>query len=868
MIAAAILVVASRAAAQETVSLSDSANREVWRGEGAGAQAASSLDRGDVSAGDSRRDLIVGAPGWNANTGRVYVVFSGPLRTGEFALSGASQILSGAAAGDRFGEATAAGYITAKEAVVTNPAPTRDLVVGAPGANGNSGRVYMFLRGLTGGSLTAADATLTISGAPAGARLGAALATGDLNGDGFREIIIGAPGAGAVYVVNGGPSLSGTLDLSTPSAAFFKIQGSAADGVGSVIAAGDMLGHAVPNVSAGYDLAIGAPFQGGSTGVVYMIFGRTSNTFPATMSLTAEADAVFIGIDAGDLAGKSMQIAPVDKDRFSDLVIGAPQADGPGNGRPQAGEVYVIFGAASVASRSLASADVTIFGAAANYREGSVVVYGDVNRNGFADFVSLAPGAGSAGELHLFNDRTRSAWGNAIDLLFTFPDRRVIGDPARGVLQTAVVVDMTGEAFDDIAGGYPADTEGSVQINHSLGNVIVEAPLSHAINPDVLTTFTAAATASPSPSVQWQVSSDGITWTDIPGATSTSFTFLAHASDNGKRYRAMFRNSANAVATAAAVLTVRSTARAARPGDFDGDGVTDMIVWRPSSGTFFSLTSGSAFNGAVGKQWGWQAAGDKPFTADIDGDGRVDLIVWRPTDGTWYWLTSGTGYNYANQGAKPWGAQSLGDVPMVGDMDGDRKADLVVWRASTGTFYWLTSSTNYNYQNAVGIQFGDQASGDIPMLADFDGDGKSDLAVWRASIGVWFWLTSSTGYTYATARAVQWGAGSQGDIPLTGDMDGDGKTELIVWRPGSGMWFALTSTSGYAYSGQTQNQWGSQALGDQPFIGDLDGDGRADLAVWRKSNGTWYWLTSSRGYNPAFAAAIAWGASTDIPVIK
>jgi len=867
--AVAILLIAASAAAQETVSLSDSANREAWRGEGTGAQTALSLDRGDVSAGDSRRDMIVGAPGWNANTGRVYVVFSGPLRNGQFSLSGASQILSGAAAGDRFGEATAAGYVTAKEATTTAPFPTRDLVVGAPGANGNSGRVYLFLRGLTGGTKTAADATLTITGAPAGARLGAALATGDLDGDGFRDIIIGAPGIGAVYVVLGGSSVSGTVDLSTPSAAFFKIQGSAADGVGTVLAAGDMLGHAVPNVSAGYDLAIGAPFEGGNTGAVYMVFGRPSNSFPATMNLTSDANARFGGIDAGDLAGKALQIAPIDKDKFADLIIGAPQADGPGNARLQAGEVYVIFGGpAGAGSRSLASADLTIYGAAADDREGSTIVYGDVNRDGFADFVSLAPGAGSAGELHLFNDRTRAAWGTGIDLLSTFPDRTILGDPARGVMQSAVVVDMTGEAFDDIAAGYPADTEGCLLMNHSLGNVILESPLFHAINPDVFTTFTAAATGSPLPTPQWQVSTDGVNWTNIPGATSTTFTFLAHASDNGKRFRAMFSSSVNSVPTSLALLTVRSSARPARRADFDGDGATDVVVWRPSSGTFFSLTSSSSFNAGVAKQWGSQAAGDKPFTADIDGDGMVDLIVWRPTDGTWYWLTSGTGYSYASQGSKQWGAQSLGDVPMVGDMDGDGKADLVIWRASTGTWYWLPSSANYAYASAVGIQFGDKPSGDVPMLGDFDGDGKTDIGVWRASTGVWFWLTSSTGYSYSTAHAIQWGASSQGDMPFTGDIDGDGKSELIVWRPGSGTWFWLTSSTGYTYQTQRQAQWGSQSLGDIPTIADFDGDGRSDLAVWRTSTGTWYWLTSSSGFNPAAANSRQWGVSTDIPVVK
>jgi hypothetical protein len=128
--------------------------------------------------------------------------------------------------------------------------------------------------------------------------------------------------------------------LSTPSpGVFFKIQGSAADGVGQVLAAGDMLGHAIPGTNTTYDLAIGAPLEGGSTGAVYVILGRTSNSFPATMNLPTDANARYGGIDPGDEAGRSLQIIYLDKDKFADLVVGAPKAAGPGNARAQAGNL-------------------------------------------------------------------------------------------------------------------------------------------------------------------------------------------------------------------------------------------------------------------------------------------------------------------------------------------------------------------------------------------------------------------------------------------------------------------------------------------------------------------------------------------------
>jgi len=859
---AAILLIASGAAAQETVSLASAANREVWRGETAGAQAGLSLDRGEVSAGDQRRDFIAGAPSWNSSTGRVYVVFSGPIRTGQQSLGNASVILTGAAAGDRFGEATAAGYVTAKEQ--SSPLPNRDLLVGAPGANGNAGVVYLYQRGLAfGARLGVADAILTITGAPAGARLGASLATGDLDGDGFREIIIGAPGIGAVYVVHGGPSTTGTINLSTPApGVFFKIQGNPADGIGQVLAAGDFLGHAIAGNNTRYDLAIGAPLEASAAGGVYVILGHATNDFPATMDLSTSADVHYTGVDPGDQAGRTLQVTYLDKDRFADLLIGAPNGAGPSNTRPLGGEIYIIWGAAAVAGRPLINADITIFGATPGDHEGSALAFGDVNRDGFSDVVSLAPGASAAGDLHLFNARPRAAWTPLVDLATTFPDRRVIGDPSRGVVQSAVIVDMTGEGFDDIAAGYPADGEGSVQFNHSLAGVILEGPLSHVINPDVLTSFSAAADGSPMPTPQWQVSTDGVTWTNIPGATSTTFTFLAHASDNGKLFRAVFSSSVNSVVARPALLGVRSTAQPARPRDFDGDGATDVMIWRPSSGTFYSLTSSSAYSAVVGEQWGNASLGDQPFSADMDGDGMVDPVFYRSTTGVWAWLTSGTGYDRAQAMVRSWGDPSKGDVPLLADMDGDGKADIVVWRKSTGTWFVLKSSTGYNPSQGGVVQWGDPTQGDVPLTADFDGDGKADPVVWRASTGFWFALLSSSGYT--THFEKQWGNSALGDMPFLGDFDGDGRPDLAFWRSSNGVWAWLTSSTGYGQASAVA--WGAPSLGDVPMLADFDGDGRSDLTVFRSSTGAWYPLLSSTGWRQFLS--LGFGGSSDIPIVR
>jgi hypothetical protein len=124
-------------------------------------------------------------------------------------------------------------------------------------------------------------------------------------------------------------------------------------------------------------------------------------------------------------------------------------------------------------------------------------------------------------------------------------------------------------------------------------------------------------------------------------------------------------------------------------------------------------------------------------------------------------------------------------------------------------------------------------------VADFDGDGKADIAVWRGPSGTWFIQRSSDG----GMTAVQWGSSGNGDNVVAGDYDGDGKTDIAVWRPATGIWFIQRSSDG----GMTAVQWGSSANGDVPVPADYDGDGKTDIAVWRPATGIFYILRSSDG---------------------
>jgi hypothetical protein len=293
--------------------------------------------------------------------------------------------------------------------------------------------------------------------------------------------------------------------------------------------------------------------------------------------------------------------------------------------------------------------------------------------------------------------------------------------------------------------------------------------------------------------------------------------------------------------------------------DMDGDGLADLVVWSPATGTWRWLTSSSGYDDRAARSTRWedQGLGSIPLLADLDGDGKADLVLWRPATGTWHWLTSSSGYEQSAAGSVEVRDRVVGDVPLVGDIDGDGKADLILWRASTGAWSWLTSSSGYRQAGGLMPAPGGDALVRVPLLGDVDADGRAELIVWSMPAGGGAridWAAASGG----AKGFLSWSDRQTGDVPMLADVDRDRKADPIAWRPGSGTWAWLTSSSGYSAAASGQTQWGNQSLGDVPLVADLDGDGAADFAVWRASTRTWYWVTSSSGYNPASARLKPW----------
>ncbi|MBI1761882.1 MAG: PQQ-dependent sugar dehydrogenase [Acidobacteria bacterium] len=189
------------------------------------------------------------------------------------------------------------------------------------------------------------------------------------------------------------------------------------------------------------------------------------------------------------------------------------------------------------------------------------------------------------------------------------------------------------------------------------------------------------------------------------------------------------------------------------------------------------------------------------------------------------------------------------------DFDGDGKTDFAVWNGPTGNWAVLNSGNSALQTTQWGAGYAPY--NDVIVPGDYDGDGKIDHAIWRGADSLWYIRKSSD----SQAVLQLWGANYAPyfDIPTPGDFDGDGKTDLAVWRPSNGTWYVKRSSDG-SYLIEV---WGQP--GDTPVAADYDGDGKTDFAVWRPADGNWLLKLSAGG-----TQTIQWGAGyapyLDVPV--
>jgi len=380
----------------------------------------------------------------------------GPATTppvGLRSLASASATVRGGSAGDRVGWA-----VSATGDVNGDGVP--DLVVGAPGhdvsgVGDEAGAVYVFYGPVAPSNVSTADADAVLLGPAAGDRAGFALATGDVNGDGVDDLVVGAPfddeggtDAGAAYVVFGG-SLSGRQSLADADE---KLVGEAANNTAGFAVA--VRSVASPDTPA---ILVGAPTGPAKldTGSAYLLsVGSRSGT-----TALADADAKLNGATHGDRAGSALAWAgDVTGDGVPDVLVGAPRHNGSG---PRTGAVYVVPATSTGVANLRDAATATLGGVAAGDSAGFALAAGDVNGDGVPDVLVGAPGS---------DRRTRDAGAAYV----------VYGSSSLDGTRSldAANVTITGEAAGDHAGWSVA--AGDVDCDGT-ADVLVGAPFNDAV---------------------------------------------------------------------------------------------------------------------------------------------------------------------------------------------------------------------------------------------------------------------------------------------------------------------------------------------------------------------------------------------------
>ena len=297
------------------------------------------------------------------------------------------------------------------------------------------------------------------------------------------------------------------------------------------------------------------------------------------------------------------------------------------------------------------------------------------------------------------------------------------------------------------------------------------------------------------------------------------------------------------------------------PGDYDGDGIQDIAVYRVDTGSWTILKSSSNFTATLTVNWG--GTGFTAVPGDYDGDGRTDPAVYVPATGVWAVLKSSSGYTAAMN--LNWGGAGFTPIPGQ-DFDGDAVSDVAVYRAATGVWSILKSSTRFT--TTIAVAWGGGRYTLVP--GDYDGDRLADLGLYDPVTGVWSVLLAQGNYT--TARTINWGGA--GFTPVPADFDGDGKIDAALFQSTTGTWFVLKSTTNYTSSisvaspasrGDRPVTTAIAMRGDATRATDYDGDLRADLTVFNGATGVWSILQSAAGFTTAINVGLGGSAYRQVP---
>lgn len=759
-----------------------------------------------------------------------------------------------------------------------------DLLVGAPWfdmGTGDEGAAFLFLGSPTG--LASTPAWTWSAGQP-GARCGQAVATaGDVNGDGFSDILVGVPFWSNGQTDEGRAVLFLGASAGPPSVPSWSMEGQqvgARAGI-SLATAGDV------NADGYSDVLVGADgYDNGQVdeGVVFVHMGSAAG-------LGVTASNVLQRDQAGAAFGASVSGAgDVNRDGYSDIVIGAPLYD---NTLTDEGGIFLYHGSSfglpanPNASRFRPQVDAR-FGA-------SVSFAGDVNGDGFGDVIVGAPQFSGTlaqqGQAMLYRG---GASGIAINPSWTASGGQA---GARAGASVAGLGDANGDGFADVAVGLPAFSNG--QSGEGLVRVFMGV------------SSLAGLVLTPSWSIEGQQVGAALgTWVaaagDVNGDGLADLAVGAPSFDNGQTDEGrvfVFHGTALPPATTALWSIESDQANAqlgycvSRAGDVNGDGFADVIIGARqfSNGQNYegraTVHLGSATGPAAAPSWSMEGnQADANFghvvasAGDVNGDGYGDVIIGAPYYDNGQ-VDEGRAYVYMGSptglAAVPaWtfesdrtGARLGWSVASAGDVNGDGYGDVIVGAymydatvaAEGRCFLFLGSATGLSTTPAW-VRDGGQINGffgiAVALAGDVNGDGLDDVIVgadlydntFSTEGAAFLFLGTPTGLeaapswtTYGGQNSAQLGV----SVGHAGDVNGDGYSDVFVtaYRASNGQSAegivrvyhgSVTGLSALPTLVLESNQVDARFGVSASYAGDVNGDGYGDLVVGAQLFSTFY----------------------------
>ncbi|MER6949581.1 FG-GAP-like repeat-containing protein [Nonomuraea sp. NPDC000554] len=295
------------------------------------------------------------------------------------------------------------------------------------------------------------------------------------------------------------------------------------------------------------------------------------------------------------------------------------------------------------------------------------------------------------------------------------------------------------------------------------------------------------------------------------------------------------------------------------PADFNGDGKDDVVTFThgTDADVYVATSNGAKFDGTSVKWHDFFApGGETPYTGDFNGDGKDDIVTFTQGPNADVYVAPSTGTSFG--AATKWHDffATSGEIPAVGDFNGDGKDDIVTFTRGTNADVYVALSTGSGFGTASVWHDFFALNGEFPAVGDVNGDGKDDLIVFTQGTTADVYVALSTGTSFAPATKVHDHFAPAGEQPRVGDFNGDGKADIVTFTSDdlADVYVTLSDGAGFG-PGVKWNDFFAPA-GEFPYTGDYDGDGKDDIVTFTKNELADVYVSLSTG--TSFAGGGKW----------